>query len=97
MKFMHITVHFEYADAIEAILDDHEIRDFARYSMREGKDRDGKHYGSQVFPGNTTIYQAQVPEEKVDPVLADLKGFREAKQSHQHLEAVVLPIERRLE
>lgn len=97
MKFMHITVHFEYADAIETILDDHEIRDFARYAMREGKDRDGKHYGSQVFPGNTTIYQAQVPDEKVDAVLADLKAFRDAKPSHQHLEALVLPVERRLE
>jgi hypothetical protein len=97
MKFMHITVHFEYADAIEAILDNHEIRDYARYAMREGKDRDGKHYGSQVFPGNTTIYQAQVPEEKVDAVLADLKEFRESRPSHQHLEALVLPVEKRLE
>ena len=97
MKFVHITVHLEYADAIEAILDNPEIRDFARYAMREGKDRDGKHYGSQVFPGNTTIYQAQVPDEKVDAVLADLKEFRDAKQSHRHLEALVLPVERRLE
>ncbi len=97
MKLMHITVHFEYSDAIEAILDQHEIRDYARYSMREGKDRDGKHYGSQVFPGNTTIFQAQVPEEKVDGIFAELKTFRDAKPSHRHLEALLLPVERRLE
>lgn len=97
MKLMHITVHFEYSDAIEAILDHHEIRDYARYSMREGKDRDGKHYGSQVFPGNTTIFQAQVPEEKVDGIFADLKKFRESKPAHRHLEALLLPVERRLE
>ncbi len=97
MKFMHITIHFEYADAIEVILDNHEIRDYARYAMREGKDRDGKHFGSQVFPGNTTVYQAQVPEEKVEAVLSDLKEFRDAKSSHRHLEALLLPVERRLE
>jgi len=97
MKLMHITIHFEYSDAIEAILDNHEIRDYARYAMREGKDRDGKHYGSQVFPGNTTIFQAQVPEEKVEDVFADLKKFRDAKPSHQHLEALLLPVEKRLE
>ena len=97
MKFMHITVHFEYSDSIEEILDNHEIRDYARYAMREGKDRDGKHYGSQVFPGNTTIYQAQVPDDKVEAIFEDLKAFKESKPAHQHLEALVLPIEQRLQ
>ncbi len=97
MKLMHITVHFEYSDSIEHILDEHEIEDYVCYSMKEGKDRDGKHYGTQVFPGNTTVFQAQVPEEKVEGVLSDLKEFRDAKSSHQHLEALVLPVERRLE
>ncbi|MFP4225299.1 MAG: PG0541 family transporter-associated protein [Desulfobacterales bacterium] len=97
MKLMHITIHFEYSDSVEAILDNHEIRDFARYAMREGKDRDGKHYGTQVFPGNTTIYQAQVPDEKVDAIFEDLKAFKYAKPAHEHLEALVLPVEKRLE
>ena len=97
MKLMHITVHFEYSDSIEAILDDHDIRDYARYAMREGKDRDGKHYGTQVYPGNTTIFQAQVPDEKVEAIFRNLKAFKEAKSAHRHLEAIVLPVEQRLE
>jgi hypothetical protein len=97
MKFMHITFHFEYADYIEEILDAHEIENFVRYPMREGKDRDGKHYGTQVFPGNTTVIQAQVPDEQVEQLLADLKAFREERSSRQHLEALVLPIEKKLE
>lgn len=97
MKFMHITFHFEYNDDIEEILDRHGIENFVRYPMREGKDRDGKHYGTQVYPGSTTVIHAQVPEEKVDAMLRDLKVFREQKASHRHLEALVLPVEKRLE
>jgi hypothetical protein len=97
MKFVQITYHFEYADTLEDILDDHAIRDYARYSMIEGKDRDGKHFGSQVHPGNVSVIQAQVPEETVHPLLEDLKSFKEGKKAHRHLEALVLPIERRLE
>ncbi len=97
MKIMHITIHFEFSDTIEKILDDHEIDNYVRYSMREGKDRDGKHFGTQVFPGNTTIFQVQVPDEKVEAIFKDLKTFKEAKPAHRHLEALVIPVDQRLE
>lgn len=96
MKFLHVTYHFEYSAAIEAILDEHEIEDYARYSMMEGKDEEGKHFGTQVHPGNVSVIQAQVPEEGLDELLESLREFREEKEVHQHLEALVLPIERRL-
>lgn len=96
MKFVHITYHFEYAERIEDILDKHEIQDYARYGMMEGKDEKGKHFGSQVHPGNVSVVQAQVPEDQLDDLMADLKTFKESKQAHEHLEALVLPIERRL-
>ncbi|MFP3998907.1 MAG: PG0541 family transporter-associated protein [Desulfobacterales bacterium] len=97
MKFVHITFHFEYSEEIEQILDKHEIENFVRYPMLEGKDRDGKHYGSQVYPGSTTAIQAQVPSDRIDALMADLKAFREEKTAHLHLEALVLAIEKKLE
>lgn len=96
MKLMYITCHFQFSEAIEAILDKHEIRDFVRIPMVESKDRDGKHFGSQVFPGNSSLIQAQIPEDKVEEILQDFKQFREEKTSHLHLEALVLPEEQRL-
>jgi hypothetical protein len=96
MKFLHVTYHFEYADAIEEILDRHDIENFTRYSMMEGRDSDGKHFGTQVYPGNVSVVQAQVPEGILDDLMQSLRDFRDAEASHNHLEAVVLPIERRL-
>ncbi|MFW6161155.1 MAG: PG0541 family transporter-associated protein [Planctomycetota bacterium] len=96
MKWLHITFRFEFADAVEAILDRHGIQDFVRSPMVEGRDCDGKHYGSQVFPGNMTVVQAHVPDETVEPLLDDLREFREAREAHRHLRAVVLPVEQRL-
>ena len=96
MKLLHLSFHFEYAEIIEAILDRHEIGNYAGHSMIEGKDRDGKHFGTQVVPGNVTVIQAQVPDEGVDALLEDLQAFREEKDAHRHLQALVLPVERRL-
>lgn len=97
MKFLQLTYHFEYDTNIEEILDRHDVTDYVRVSMVEGRDEEGKHFGSQVHPGNTSLIQAQVDEDTVDPLLEDLGEFKREKQAHQHLEAVILPVERRLE
>jgi len=96
MKLLHLSFHFEYAEIITAILDRHEIAEYARYSMIEGKDRDGKHFGTQVFPGNVTVIQAQIAEDKIEALFRDLQTFREEKDAHRHLQALILPVERQL-
>ncbi len=53
----------EMSEVIENIMDQHDIPAFTRYSMIEGKDADGKHYGDKVFPGSITMVQALVSDE----------------------------------
>jgi hypothetical protein len=96
VKLLQVSFHFEYADVIEEILDRHRIGDFVRYPRVEGADRDGKHFGTQVYPGQVAVVQAQVPEAGLDALLDDLRAFRDSKKAHLHLEALVLPIERKL-
>ncbi|MFO7728851.1 MAG: hypothetical protein R6X11_11050 [Desulfonatronovibrio sp.] len=93
MKFVHISFRFEYTDFIETILDEHDISDYVRYSMVEGKGSDGKHFGSQVFPGNFTVVQAVVEDERVQGLFEDLDAFRQRKKAHEHLRALTFPIE----
>ncbi len=97
MKMLVITYHFEFSEYIEELLDNYAIRDYIRISQVEAKDCDGKRFGSKVFPGNSSLVQAQVPEEKLEDILADLKAFKESRVAHHHLEALVLPVEQRLE
>jgi nitrogen regulatory protein PII-like uncharacterized protein len=94
MKFVHISVHFEYGKAIEEILDARGVGDYVRYSMIESKDIEGKHFGTQVFPGNASVIQALVDEEVVEDLFEELEKFRKKKMSRHHLRAVVLPIEK---
>lgn len=96
MKLIQIHYHFEYTEAIEAILDQQDIGNFVRYAMVEGRDRDGKHFGSKIFPGSSSVVQVQAPDDKVDGLLDDLTRFREAEASHRHLTALVLPVEKSL-
>ena len=97
MKLLHLTFHFEFTERIEAILDAREVRNYVRIPMVPGKDRTGKHQGTQVHPGNVTIIQAQVPEDVLDGLMDDLSAFRRERQTHRHLEAIAWPVERRLE
>jgi hypothetical protein len=96
MKMMHLTFHFQFVEQIQRILDENEVENYSRIAMVEGKDSSGKHEGSQVYPGNITMIFAQVPDEGLRGVLDDLSEFREARESHRHLQAAVLGIEQTL-
>ncbi|MGD2113871.1 MAG: TolC family protein, partial [Acidobacteriota bacterium] len=96
MKLVHVSVQVQYTDPVEAILAGQGLRVWARYGRIAGRDCDGRHEGSQAFPGNLTVIQAQVPDARVDAVLDALQEFRRAKRAHRHLEALVLPIERKI-
>lgn len=97
LKLVQIYYHFEFSDAVEAILDRRRVGHFVRYSKVEGKDRDGRHYGSKVFPGSSAVVQALVADEEVDGLLQALREFKESEDSHRHLTAVVVPVESSLE
>jgi len=96
MKLVQISFHFEYTDNIEEILDRNKIVHFVRHSMIQGLDSEGRQYGSKAFPGHTTLIQAQCDDETVPGLLDDLESFRSRRRSHNHLEALVLPVERRI-
>ncbi len=96
MKLVLIVFHFEYTAIIEALLDRHGVVHYVRHPMIEGKDVDGKHFGTQVFPGNSSVIQAQVASEQLDALFEELDAFRTSKPAHRHLQALVLPIERQL-
>jgi hypothetical protein len=93
MKFLHVTYHFEFSDRIEALLDRHDIPNYVRYPMIQGKDCDGRHFNTKVFPGSAEVVQAQVPDDSLEGLLKDLKQFKEAEESHRHLTVLVLQVE----
>ena len=93
MKFVHISFAFEYTEQIEEMLDRHAIRDYVRYPREHGRDPRGKHFGTQVFPGNFTVVQAMVDDEAVAALMAELRAFRDDREAHAGTAAAVLPIE----
>jgi hypothetical protein len=96
MKLLHVTFQFQFQEEIEAILMDNDIQHFVTLPMMEGRDETGRHEGSQVFPGNLTVIQAQIPDDMVNHVLNDLQSFRGEKDSQRHIQAMVLPVEKSL-
>ncbi len=96
MKLVQITFHFEFWQQVEQILDKHEIGHFIHIPAVQGKDTEGKHYATQVFPGSVSIVHAGLNDEDVEGLLDDLNDFRGQRSAHEHLEVFVLPVERHL-
>ncbi|MFW6092700.1 MAG: PG0541 family transporter-associated protein [Pseudomonadota bacterium] len=96
MKLVVVSVHFEYTDVIEDIIDRHSVPHYLVYPRIEGRDSEGFHEGSQVHPGNLAALHLRVDDDGVRPLLDDLEVFRLEKRAHNHLEAIVLPIEDRM-
>jgi hypothetical protein len=96
MHLVQIVFHCEFREEIEAILDERQIGHFIRFPRIQGKDHDGKHYGSQVFPGSVSVVQVLIDDESIDGLFDRLNDFRQARKAHRHLEAWVLPVARRL-
>ncbi|MDX1631340.1 MAG: hypothetical protein R3234_05745 [Thermoanaerobaculia bacterium] len=96
MKLLHLTFQVQYTEPVEEILGEQGLEAWARTGRIAGRDGDGRHEGSQAFPGSLTVIQAQVPDGRVDQVLTALEEFRREKRAHHHLEALVLPVERKI-
>jgi hypothetical protein len=96
MKLLHVTLQFQYAEEIEGLLAERGVVDLVRHPRVAGRDRDGRHDGSQAFPGHMAAIQAFVPEGQVAPLLEDLRAFRDAKPAHAHLRAAVLSVDETL-
>lgn len=93
MKLVLVSVQFQYADRIASILEGLEIQDYVRHSRVDGRDSDGRHDGSQVFPGHVTAFQILVDDEGVKELLEALREFREGRSTQQHLRAAVVALE----
>lgn len=93
MKLVQITFQVQYTDQIGEILRAIEPARWVTHSRVAGRDSDGRHEGSQAFPGSLALAQAVLPNDAVTGLLEALRTFREEKRAHRHLQAVVLPVE----
>jgi hypothetical protein len=93
-KLLLCSVQSQYVDDVDDIFSAHEIRDFVRHPRAEGRDQDGRRRGNKVFPGTLASFIAYVPSDRIDPLLADLRDFRETREAHGHLRAAVLTPDR---
>jgi hypothetical protein len=94
MKLVHITFQEQYTEAVEGILGHLEVASWVRHRRVDGRDLDGRHEGSQAFPGAVTVIEVRMRDEVVGELLERLEAYRTAKRVHRHLEALVLPVER---
>ncbi|TVM14684.1 hypothetical protein DPQ33_16885 [Oceanidesulfovibrio indonesiensis] len=96
MKLVMITYRFEYNESMERILSRHGLVNYIRIPQAQGADRDGKHDGSKIFPGHMAQVWIQAQEEDVDALLGDIEEFKNARQAHKHVTAMVLGVEKHL-
>ena len=93
MKLLHLSFPFQHTEAVETILCRRPLENDVVYPRVAGRNEEGRHDGSQAFPGNLTVIQLQVMEEDLEDLLADLRAFRKTKKKHRLLQALLIPVE----
>jgi len=93
MKFVHITVHFEFAEEIEDALSRCGVQDYVAYPKAIGSDVEGKHDGTQVFPGHFSVFEVLADEDCISGLMDELRHFKQANHAHEHMRAAVMPVE----
>ena len=73
MKLVIVSVHFEYTDAIESLVDEHRAEHYLVYPRIEGRDSEGFHEGSQVHPGNLAAIHVRLDDDA--PVGESLRTY----------------------
>ncbi len=94
MKAVFITYNQAFTDRISATLDRLEIRGFTKWVDTLGRGTfDGEpHYGSHAWPSMNSSIMAVVEDERVEPLLAELRALNESAPQ-QGLRAFVWAVE----
>jgi len=74
MKAVFISFYQAFYDELMAVLEKNEVRGFTFWNEVQGRGSDDgePHYGSHAWPTLNSAILTFVPDEKVQPLLADL-------------------------
>jgi len=75
-------------DVMEA-LKRHELPHYTRWTDVQGSGETGLHEGTPVWPGLNTMVMVVLPEEKVEPLRADLHEVRDSFAIRPGLKMIV--------
>jgi nitrogen regulatory protein PII len=94
MKSVFIAYNQALTEAVNSILDRHQIRGYTKWADVQGRGTDGgePHFGNHTWPAMNSVILAIVEDERVEPVLASLKKLN-AKAEEQGLRAFVWNVE----
>ena len=94
MKAVFIVYNQALTEAVSSILDRNQIRGYTKWADVQGRGtHNGEpHFGSHTWPAMNSAILAITEEERVEPLLANLKKL-DAKAEQQGLRAFVWNIE----
>jgi len=101
MKLVLLAFNVIHDDAIRAILVRLRVPGFTEVPRVFGSGESGKRFGTHAFPGHNTMLLAVLPDDQVEPLLAEIAAFKaglaeKAKRhgGHGEIRAFVLNVER---
>ena len=94
MKAVFIAYNQALTEAVNSILDRHQIRGYTKWADVQGRGTNSgePHFGSHTWPAMNSAIMAVIEEERVEPLLASLIKLN-SKAEEQGLRAFVWNIE----
>ena len=94
MKSVFIAYNQALTEAVNSILDRHQIRGYTKWADAQGRGSDTgePHFGNHTWPAMNSVILTIIEDEQVEPLLASLKKL-DNKAEQQGLRAFVWNIE----
>jgi hypothetical protein len=93
MKMLLIIHSGSDSRLVPSLLDEHRSGGYTELSQAHGAGRTGRFEGSRAWPGDARVYFSIVPGERLDPLLAAVRGAAATLPEGERLHAAVLPTE----
>ncbi len=78
---------------IRALIETHSVHAFTELKEVHGEGSTGKHHGTRIWPGKSSLFFTVVPNEKKDELIAALEACSVNLYPGEGLRAFVLPVE----
>ncbi len=96
MKMIMIICPDARREEIRGVIEKHNVHSYSELRDVTGEGATGKHMGTRVWPGKSTLIFTVLPDEKKDELMTALQACARELFPGEGLRAFVLPVEETL-
>lgn len=93
MKMLMILCPSDRLEAVQKLVDEHQVHGYSEIAEVRGAGVSGKHMGTRAWPGTSSLVFSVVDDPKVDDLMEAIRALAARCSPDEGLRAFVLPVD----